>query len=123
MNVYIYQADLLCEECGEAERNALGMDGNAPADPDDESSYDSDEYPKGPFPDGGGEADCPNHCGNCHVFLENPLTSDGEAYVREAVERAWSRSGGGNREVIDEWVEFYGIRPAEPDDQYDEEEA
>jgi len=28
----------------------------------------------GPYPDGGGEADAPQHCGGCGVFLENPLT-------------------------------------------------
>ena len=124
MNVYIYQADLLCEECGAEVRKDREAEGFV-IDWDDESSYDSDDYPKGPYPDGGGEADCPQHCGNCHGFLENQLTSDGEDYVREAVTRNWGTSGitSGNSGVISEWVEFYGIRPAEPDDQYDEEEA
>lgn len=39
--------------------------------------------------DGGGEADTPQHCANCGVPLENPLTSDGVHYVlNEAEEEA-----------------------------------
>lgn len=81
MNVYVFQAALLCEACGEAAR----ADTPTPAgyDADCESSWDSDDYPKGPYSDGGGEADCPQHCDHCNTFLENPLTSDGEEYVRD----------------------------------------
>ena len=32
---------------------------------------------------GGGESDTPQHCDDCDVFLENPLTDDGNEYVRE----------------------------------------
>lgn len=64
-------------------------------DTQDESTYDSGEYPKGPYGDGGGESDSPQHCGACHEFLENSLTSDGAEYVR-ANQR-------------DEWDSFYGI--------------
>jgi hypothetical protein len=42
-----------------------------------ESDYDSDDLPKGPYADGGGEADTPQHCDDCRRFLENPLTGDG----------------------------------------------
>ncbi len=65
----------------------------------DESSYDSDEWPKGPYGDGGGEADVPQHCGHCKEFLENPLTPEGMAYVRES--------------QVDEWDSFYEIDRAE----------
>jgi len=114
MNVYIYNADIYCEDCGEAIREQITRGGFAPADPDDESSYDSDEFPKGPCPDGGGEADYPQHCGegpDClnaiefddghkvGALLENELTTDGIDYVRDAV-----REGG---EVAELWAEYY----------------
>ncbi len=65
MNVYIYNADIYCEDCGEAIRQQLYQDPSAcvPINRDDEESYDSDDFPKGPYPDGGGEADYPQHCG------------------------------------------------------------
>lgn len=44
---------------------------------------DSDDYPQGPYPDGGGETDTPAHCDGCHMPLGAPLTSDGVAYVLE----------------------------------------
>jgi hypothetical protein len=51
----------------------LTSQGQAPADPTAEHTYDSDKFPKGPLADGGGESDCPQHCDTCGVFLENPL--------------------------------------------------
>lgn len=116
MDVFIYCADIYCEKCGQAIRDQLdaenahnaddykrdyGQDYDPPNAETPETEYDSDEYPKGPFPDGGGEADCPQHCGNCRVFLENPLTSEGEKYVREALAR-----GG---DCVEEWSRYYGI--------------
>jgi hypothetical protein len=88
LNAFIYSAALLCESCGEAVRKDITDAGLAPANPNDESSYDSDEFPKGPYPDGGGEADTPQHCDHCEVFLENPLTGDGYAYLRAQCEIA-----------------------------------
>ena len=88
MDVYIYQADRHCKDCGEIKRAELTAQGKAPADIESESTYDSDDFPKGPFADGGGEGDTPQHCGTCGVFLENPLTQAGYAYVREAVDGA-----------------------------------
>ena len=60
--VFMYQAALYCEACGLDIRKKLIEEGKGPADPDDENSYDSDEFPKGPYPDGGGNADGPHHC-------------------------------------------------------------
>jgi len=37
------------------------------------ASDDCDEYPVGPYPEGGGEADYPRHCDHCGLFLRNPL--------------------------------------------------
>lgn len=97
MRAYIYCADIWCEDCAKAtmaELDAAGV----------QDDGDSDTYPQGPYSDGGGEADSPQHCGNRHdcpnghdvtaadgrtfhigAHLENPLTSHGEAYVRELV--------------------------------------
>lgn len=113
MNVYIYQTELLCQECGEATRRHLRK--LAPQDVGDESSYDSDHYPKGPFPNGGGEADSPQHCGICGVFLENPLTDEGVEYVVDCIKR-WLDLGYGNPEALTEWSEEilqYNLSPSD----------
>lgn len=101
MNAYIYQADIYCEECAreikarlrkkiEAKLDAkIDAINAATPDTNDESFYDSDEYPKGPYGNGGGESDTPQHCARCKEFLENPLTSDGYAYVQEAKKAEW----------------------------------
>jgi len=114
MQVYIYGAGSYCEQCGEAIRKLITRRGFAPKNPDDERSYDSGEFPKGPYPDGGGEADYPQHCsagGDCinaigfsdgckvGAWLENELTAEGVEYVREAI-----REGGGVAEL---WAEYY----------------
>lgn len=65
----------------------------------DPDNCDSGEYPCGPYGDGGGESDTPAHCGACGEFLENSLTSDGMAYVRDTHR--------------DEWDSFYGIDRSE----------
>ena len=75
-DVYMYQAALYCAPCGH--------DLPACPNPDcDDTDHDSDEYRTGPYPDGGGESDSPDHCDDCRVFLENPLTHDGFHYVIE----------------------------------------
>jgi hypothetical protein len=96
---YIYEADIYCNKCGDSICERLRGNNQAPDDPEDESTFDSDDYPKGPF--GEGEADYPQHCGECGVFLENALTSDGEDYVREAAKRS------PNNEAVQEWVRYY----------------
>lgn len=81
MNAYVFQAALYCEDCGNAIKAELDLAKKTPDEPDDEHTFDSDEYPKGPYSDGGGEADCPQYCDDCGEFLENPLTSDGMQWV------------------------------------------
>lgn len=93
MDTYIYQADLYCDECaGDTAQPYAALD----------VGLDSDDIAIGPYADGGGEADCPQHCGGCGVFLENPLTGDGVEYVRAAV-----LDGIGKAEVLAEWREYY----------------
>ena len=109
---YIYAADLWCNSCGRAIRKQLRREGHAPADPHDETSYDSDEYPK--FAGDAGEADCPQHCGagdECLEAIELPsgrkigallstdLTGDGVRYTQEAI------AAGG--EVAELWAEEF----------------
>jgi len=52
MKAYVYRAALLCEDCA----NTVKLERSAFA-----SSEDSNEYPQGPYGDGGGEADSPQH--------------------------------------------------------------
>jgi hypothetical protein len=101
MNVYVYNAALYCATCGEYHVNRLRFSKVA-------DTGDSDDYPQGPYGDGGGEADCPQHCDNCGCFLENPLTSDGRIYVREALEEH-ANHGRGDPLVLGEWEEFYQL--------------
>ncbi len=106
MDAYIYQADLYCAGCVTEIQESL-----APNEiPGDENTYTSDEYPKGPYPDGGGEADCPNYCLGCGCFLENPLTSDGYEYVKEAVESHILSS-----ECVNEWFDYYNLSIESPE--------
>ena len=91
--VFIYQAELYCSECGPALQDELSNRcGSLKTD-------DSETWPQEAS---NTEADSPCHCGACGVFLENSLTPDGLAYVRNALEEAT-----GNRNVLDEWAEFY----------------
>ena len=79
---YIYRADVYCGDCGEAIREDIVQAGFAPDDPEDEYTYGSDEFPKGPYPTT--EAvDAPEYCGRCQSLLGSPLTEDGELYMIE----------------------------------------
>jgi len=106
MNAYLYQAELFCADCGEHLRSVLPLP--AGANLDDESTWDSDAYPKGPVADGGGEADSPQHCGDCNEFLQNPLTPDGIAYVRKAL-TIYESTGEGRDLILAQWRDFYGL--------------
>jgi hypothetical protein len=110
MDAYVFQAALYCNDCGEALVRDLRQRGV-------EDTDDSNDFPQGPYPEGGGEADTPQHCDNgAHclgaesiggrrvgAFLENPLTSDGEAYVRESLATAPGSP------LARFWAEHYGI--------------
>lgn len=113
MDAYIYQAALYCDACGEWIRKELARSGRAP-DPNNEYTYDSDDYPKGPFDNGGGEADCPQHCDACGTFLENPLTQEGYEHVRDAIEEDLEllvKDKHAEPSVaLLEWAPFYGFR-------------
>lgn len=111
MKAYIFQAALYCEACGRGICARIDEAGRpAHVNPADESSYDSDEYPKGPYFDGGGEADCPQHCDDCEVFLENPLTTHGVDMLHVALTQPHAQ---GDLETLATWREFYAAELAE----------
>lgn len=100
-DVYVYRAALLCERCGRDAIDELLSDG---VEPDE----DSDSWPQGPYPDGGWEADCPQHCDHCNEFLRNPLTGDGHDYVRDKLMQQLL-SNRGIDGVLEEWRDHYEI--------------
>ncbi len=85
MDGYIFEAAFWCGECTQEIKLDLQTPTFDGFDPDNELSYDSDEWPKGPFDMSLEESDTPEHCDRCGLFLENPLTSYGGDYVREAI--------------------------------------
>jgi len=114
---HIYQADVWCDDCAGAISARLGREGLAPENPDDERTFDSDEYPK--RADDDDEADTPQHCaagehcinavtlpsGEKVGYLFGELTAVGVEYVKEAIEEA--AAGLGSREVTDLWQQHY----------------
>lgn len=106
MNVFMYRAALYCEPCGEA---IAAVTPKPPGfDSSKESTWDSDDYPKGPYGEGGGEADTAQHCDACGLFLENPLTAEGRRHVLEALREHFA-DGRGSADVLRTWVRHYGI--------------
>lgn len=109
MNAYVYQVALICEDCAKpllAARLADDIENgdDYSADP----CRDSDCCPQGPLLDGGGEADGPQHCDHCGVFLKNPLTEDGKKFVKVAMDLSYSwREAGAVHRTLCEWRKFY----------------
>jgi len=109
MSVYVYQAALLCNDCGCAKRNMIAAEYPelVPQNPAEESSYDSDEFPKGPYDSDSNDSDSIQHCDHCGVFLENPLTNEGYASLYEMVRKALNE--GKCSDVLREWIDFYDV--------------
>lgn len=121
-DVYVYQAALLCEGCGEAVITEL-------EETNQEDTGDSDDWPQGPHSDGGGEADSPNHCDSgpkCVNAIQvpggvaigyplgNPLTSDGEKYVFDAVAKDILDKSNHKRAIGRLWHHIYDyVKPDE----------
>lgn len=97
MQAYIYRANIYCAKCGEAMIDRAKTHGV-------KDTGDSGDFPQGPYSRGGGEADSPQHCGECHVFLENPLTDDGRVMVMECVNEEWDKFYDVVREDAEEGV-------------------
>ena len=113
---YIYQADTWCDSCGEAIKARLLADATLEekANWQDETCYDSDEYPKWMNDDE--EADTPQHCAagpdclECEVIcngikigalLSTSLTGDGVKYVKGYV------ADDPDSEVVQFWKERF----------------
>jgi hypothetical protein len=110
---FIYRGGLYCEACAAAIKERLRAEGHEPANSNDERSFNSDEWPKGPFSDE--ESDSPQHCAigehclapteidgkNYGQFFENPLTTEGERYVKDEASEG---------PVKDFWMRFYDAR-------------
>jgi hypothetical protein len=115
MDAYVYAADLYCEDCGRAIQKKLPED-----------TGDSDSYPQGPYPDGGGESDGPQHCGmgdgcpnamtlegvKIGVWLGNPLTSDGVEYMKEMLSNP--NANAYQKALHEFWSEVYADYLADP---------
>jgi hypothetical protein len=118
MEAYVYQAALLCADCATERRLELEFhnmwDGSCCVfNPWPHSWQESDYYPQGPYPDGGGEADTPQHCDGCGVFLENALTGNGTRYVNEKLIE-YARDGSGAKDVLETWAKHYNGQVYEP---------
>lgn len=101
MDAYVFQAALLCGSCGTKTKDSFSPELQLQID-----TTNSDTFPQGPFTNVGGEADTPQHCDHCGVFLENPLTRDGINYVRAAL-RDHADAGRGAADVLQVWATFY----------------
>jgi len=100
IDTYAYNADLYCSTCANGVIQANLQDKLGYSD-----NGDSDCWPQYVGDSGGGEADSPQHCGNCSMFLENPLTSDGENYLKEMIAEG---STNGIQDLIHaEWKQYY----------------
>ena len=99
---YVYNAALYCEPCTD-ENWIVTLEPDATAS----GAFGPLRMPQGPYPNGGGEADTPQHCDECGVFLRNPLTDDGREYVRDAIEHIndWDH----DTDTVNEWREFYAL--------------
>lgn len=107
MQHYIYQASIYCKSCGEELKKELTEQGKAPENPGDFETFDSGDFPKGPFPRSMNESDSPEHCHDCGIFLENPLTDHGVDYVYRRI-KGWSEQKGEyNKEIVKEWLDYY----------------
>ena len=116
--VYMFQGALLCENCGLDVQDNLRKKGKAPEDEDDEESFDSDDFPKGPFGDGGGEADTIHHCDSNEeclnaiklpcgskigAWLGNSLTSEGDEWLAKSIRESIFKDDAHGRQVNRLW--------------------
>lgn len=113
--VYVYQAALVCEECGEKIVKKL-------KDAGQKDTGDAQDFPQGPYGNGGGEADSPNHC-DMHdrcvnavqvpdgkkigCPLGNPLTNDGGAYVMNSISEGVFDKTSHKRAIGRLWLMIY----------------
>lgn len=100
--MYAYNADVFCDDCGHAIIQELRGG--------QEDTGDSNEYPQYAHND---ESDCPQHCADCHEFLENALTTDGIDYVKDAI-MCDIETGSSDSIACTVWGPYYGIEVDNP---------
>lgn len=116
--VYMFQGALYCKDCGQSIQKEIQEEGKAPMDEKDEESFDSDDFPKGPFEDGGGEADGPHHCDNLArclnaielpcgskigAWLGNDLTNEGARWLSDSIKSSLFRDDEFVRQINRLW--------------------
>jgi hypothetical protein len=92
MDAYVYKAALYCPDCVKQI-----IQGLQPLTWPSVMKADSEYVSQGPYPNGGGEADNPQHCDGCGAFLENPPTPDGNRYV---IEQLVEHARDGSRDAV-----------------------
>jgi len=117
-DAYMFQGSLYCEDCGRDIQDTLRKKGKAPENEDNEESFDSDDFPKGPFSGGGGEADSIHHCdsnGEClnaiklpcgskiGAWLGNDLTSEGDEWLAGSIRESIFKDDAHGRQVNRLW--------------------
>lgn len=95
--MYVYDAAMRCDYC--AEKIRADLDAQVVED-----DGDTDTYPQ--WCSDSEESDFPQHCNDCHAFLENALTSYGYAYVEEAIQDAIAARRL-DSVAVTEWWPFY----------------
>ena len=124
-DVYMFQGTLYCEDCGRDIQDKIRKEGKAPEEEDDEESFDSDDFPKGPYGDGGGESDSIHHCDSneaclnaielpCRskigAWLGNDLTDDGAEWLSNSIKESLFRDDEHGRQVNRLWSLKYRDR-------------
>lgn len=123
--MYVYEADLWCDDCGAAiiaEREAkeeklreAGKDAEADAIADDRESGETDRWPQ-EADESVQETDSPYHCaagekclnaielehGTIGALIEEQLTREGARYVHDAMVEKWG-------EVTELWHDAFGV--------------
>jgi hypothetical protein len=116
---YIYRADNYCDRCGEQIAARIRANGKGPKDEIDHHSFDSGEFPK-LYDAWRKESDTPEHCGQCHEFLLNPLTSEGYKNVQERLNESKAVKLSGLSGVLREWAGWYEFRYWDAEDCQDD---
>lgn len=118
---YTYQAENWCDECGKKIMSQIALENpeRVPEDPEDETTFDSNDYPKW-FDAEEEKCDGPSNCGDGEcggqywlggrfldygTFLKNPLTSRGYQNVQEMLNE-WGKD---LPPFAKEWADFYGF--------------
>lgn len=105
VDTYIYKGALWCLDCIDEIKRNLDADGHAPKTPDDQFSYQSTDYPKGPYNEI--QSHMPQHCSSCGEFLENPLTESGVLFVQKMIAAIKARGDAPSDAEMD-IINFYG---------------